>query len=50
MSMAGKNVMLDCGMHMGYNDEVGGCRTVEPVSKPEGGMLCLTALTVDGLQ
>ena len=22
VSMGGKNVMLDCGMHMGYNDEV----------------------------
>ena len=21
--MGGKNVMLDCGMHMGFNDEVG---------------------------
>lgn len=22
MSLGGKNVMLDCGMHMGYNDQV----------------------------
>lgn len=22
VSIAGKNVMLDCGMHMGYNDDV----------------------------
>ena len=22
VSIGGKNVMLDCGMHMGYNDEV----------------------------
>lgn len=22
VSMGGKNVMLDCGMHMGFNDEV----------------------------
>ena len=22
VSLGGKNVMLDCGMHMGYNDEV----------------------------
>lgn len=22
VSIEGKNVMLDCGMHMGYNDEV----------------------------
>lgn len=21
LSMGGKNIMLDCGMHMGYNDE-----------------------------
>lgn len=30
VSIAGKNVMLDCGMHMGYNDDVstaGGERT-----------------------
>ena len=24
MSMGGKNIMLDCGMHMGFNDEVCG--------------------------
>lgn len=24
VTIGGKNVMLDCGMHMGYNDEVGG--------------------------
>lgn len=23
ISIGGKNVMLDCGMHMGYNDDVG---------------------------
>ena len=23
VTIGGKNVMLDCGMHMGYNDEVG---------------------------
>lgn len=22
VSLGGKNVMLDCGMHMGYNDQV----------------------------
>lgn len=22
VSIAGKNVMLDCGMHMGFNDDV----------------------------
>jgi Cft2 family RNA processing exonuclease len=22
LQMGGKNIMLDCGMHMGYNDEV----------------------------
>lgn len=22
VSLGGKNIMLDCGMHMGYNDEV----------------------------
>lgn len=22
VSIGGKNIMLDCGMHMGYNDEV----------------------------
>ena len=22
VSMGGKNIMLDCGMHMGFNDEV----------------------------
>lgn len=22
VSLGGKNVMLDCGMHMGFNDEV----------------------------
>ena len=22
MTIGGKNIMLDCGMHMGYNDEV----------------------------
>ncbi len=22
LSIGGKNVMLDCGMHMGFNDEV----------------------------
>jgi integrator complex subunit 11 len=22
LSIGGKNIMLDCGMHMGYNDEV----------------------------
>lgn len=26
LSIGGKNIMLDCGMHMGYNDDVG-CRT-----------------------
>lgn len=29
VSIAGKNVMLDCGMHMGYNDDV------SMVEKPE---------------
>ena len=24
VSMGGKNIMLDCGMHMGFNDEVSG--------------------------
>lgn len=24
VSIAGKNVMLDCGMHMGFNDDVRG--------------------------
>lgn len=23
VSIGGKNIMLDCGMHMGYNDDVG---------------------------
>lgn len=27
VSLSGKNVMLDCGMHMGYNDEVKLCLT-----------------------
>ena len=22
VTVGGKNIMLDCGMHMGYNDEV----------------------------
>jgi predicted metal-dependent RNase len=25
VSMGGKNIMLDCGMHMGFNDEVYDC-------------------------
>lgn len=24
VSIGGKNIMLDCGMHMGYNDDVSG--------------------------
>jgi len=23
LTIGGKNLMLDCGMHMGYNDDVG---------------------------
>lgn len=25
VTLGGKNIMLDCGMHMGYNDEVFTC-------------------------
>ena len=27
ISIGGKNIMMDCGMHMGYNDEVSGLWT-----------------------
>lgn len=34
VSIAGKNVMLDCGMHMGYNDDVSRAESVS-------GCICL---------
>lgn len=32
VSIAGKNVMLDCGMHMGYNDDVSQAAAFLPAS------------------
>uniref|UniRef100_A0A8C9UKW3 Uncharacterized protein n=1 Tax=Spermophilus dauricus TaxID=99837 RepID=A0A8C9UKW3_SPEDA len=43
VSIAGKNVMLDCGMHMGFNDDVSPeCRC------PEGGSISQLLLVVIG--
>ena len=33
VSIGGKNVMLDCGMHMGYNDEVSHSLVPRPCEK-----------------
>lgn len=41
VSIAGKNVMLDCGMHMGYNDDVS--------KQPSVHQLFLTPLLVSGI-
>ena len=32
VSLGGKNIMLDCGMHMGYNDQVCGIATLLKLS------------------
>lgn len=39
VSIAGKNVMLDCGMHMGFNDDVspvGGLSPCSPLVQDPG--------------
>ena len=52
MSMGGKNVMLDCGMHMGFNDEVhvlrGGCGHLSPSPLSAGSQTSRTSPTVGG--
>lgn len=40
LQMGGKNIMLDCGMHMGYNDEV----IYNPFSNVEPSQLLIKAI------